>query len=88
MAKALKKVKEQHSDATFDDAKDYFVMLSLDKKSVQFHGKGKISGPQKKKRDKYMKLLLNVINRLTYANVCYVVVEKYRKTVKIRRPMF
>ena len=33
MAKALKKVKEQHSDATMDDAKDYFVMLSLDKKN-------------------------------------------------------
>jgi hypothetical protein len=36
MAKALKTVKELHSDATMDDAKDYFVMLSLDKKSVQF----------------------------------------------------
>ena len=36
MAKALKKVKEQHSDAIFDDAKEYYVMLSLDKKSVQF----------------------------------------------------
>ena len=36
MAKALKKVNEQHSDATFDDAKDYYVMLSLDKKIVQF----------------------------------------------------
>ena len=52
MAKALKKVKEQHSDATFDDAKDYFVMLSLDKKISQIHGKGKISGTVKKKRDK------------------------------------
>ena len=30
MVKALKKVNEQHSDATFDDAKDYSVMLSLD----------------------------------------------------------
>ena len=30
MAKALKKIKEQHSDATFDNAKDYYVMLSLD----------------------------------------------------------
>jgi hypothetical protein len=41
MAKALKKVKEQHSEATFDDAKDYFVMLSLDKKSVQFMEKAR-----------------------------------------------
>ena len=52
MAKALKKVKEQHSDATFDDAKDYFVMLSLDKKISPIHGKGKISGTLKKKREK------------------------------------
>ena len=52
MAKALKQVKEQHSDATMDDAKDYFVMSSLDKKISPIHGKGKISGPQKKKRDK------------------------------------
>ena len=52
MAKALKKVKEQHSDATFDDAKDYFVMLSLDKKISLIHGKGKISGTLKKKREK------------------------------------
>ena len=52
MAKALKKVKEQHSDATFDDAKDYFVMLSLDKKITPIHGKGKISGTLKKKREK------------------------------------
>jgi len=41
MAKALKKVKEQHSDATMDDAKDYFVMLSLDKKIVQFMEKAR-----------------------------------------------
>jgi hypothetical protein len=34
MAKALKKVKEQHLDATFDDAKDYYIMLSLDTKLV------------------------------------------------------
>ena len=52
MAKALKKDKEQHSNATFDDAKDYFVMLSLDKTISPIHGKGKISGTQKKKRDK------------------------------------
>ena len=52
MAKALKKVKEQHSDATFDDAKDYFVMFSLDKKISPIHGKGKISGTLKKKREK------------------------------------
>ncbi len=52
MAKALKKVKEQHSDATFDDAKDYFVMLSLDKKISPILGKGKITRTVKKKRDK------------------------------------
>ena len=52
MAKALKKVVEQHSSATFDDAKDYFVMLSLEKKNSPIHGKDKITGPQKKKRDK------------------------------------
>jgi hypothetical protein len=55
MAKALKKVKEKHSDATFDDAKDYYVMLSLNKKISPIHGKGKITGSQKKKRDKYVK---------------------------------
>ncbi len=52
MAKALKKVKGQHSDVAFDDAKDYYVMLSLDKKISPIHGKGKIFGLQKKKRDK------------------------------------
>jgi hypothetical protein len=52
MAKALKKVKEHHFDSTFDDAKDYYVMLSLDKKISPIHGKGKISRPQKKRRDK------------------------------------
>jgi len=30
MAKALKKFKEHHVDAAFDDAKNYYVMLSLD----------------------------------------------------------
>ena len=41
MAKALKIVKEQYSDAIFDDAKGYFVMLSLYKKSVQFMEKAR-----------------------------------------------
>ena len=52
MVKAFEKVKEQHSHATFDDAKDYHVMLSLDKKIGLIHGNGKITGPHKKKRDK------------------------------------
>jgi len=37
MAKALKRVKEQHSDATFDDAKEHYVMLSLDEKISPIH---------------------------------------------------
>ena len=52
MIKALNKVKEQHSDATMDDAKDYYIMISLDKKCSPIHGKGKIKGPNKKKKDK------------------------------------
>ncbi len=52
VAKALKKVKEHHSEATFDDAKEYDVMLYIDNNISPIHGKGKISGPQKKKRDK------------------------------------
>jgi hypothetical protein len=38
MVKALKKVKEKHSVATFDDAKDYYVMSSFNKKTAQFMG--------------------------------------------------
>jgi hypothetical protein len=41
MAKALKNVKEQHSDATFNDAKDCYAMLSLEKKLLQFMEKGR-----------------------------------------------
>jgi hypothetical protein len=41
MAKASKKVKEQHSGATFDDAKDYYVMLSMGKKLVQLMEKAR-----------------------------------------------
>ena len=67
MAKALKKVKEQHSYATCDDAKDYYVMLSLDKKSVQFMEKaGYLDHRRRNEASKYMKLLLNVIYILTH----------------------
>jgi hypothetical protein len=42
MDKAWNNVKLQHSDATLVDAKDYHIMLLLDKKLDPIHGKGKI----------------------------------------------
>jgi len=56
--KALRKVKEQQSDATIDDAKGYYIMTLLDKRFSSIHEKEKITGPQKKKRDKYVKYIL------------------------------
>jgi hypothetical protein len=41
MEKAWNKVKLQHSDATLDDATDYYIMLLLDKKLDQIHVKEK-----------------------------------------------
>ena len=51
MANALKKVRLQHLDATMDDAKDYYIMMSLDKKISPVHGEGKL-GASKKNKDK------------------------------------
>jgi hypothetical protein len=51
MANALKKVRLQHLDATMDDAKDYFIMMSLDKKISPVHGEGKL-GASKKSKEK------------------------------------
>jgi hypothetical protein len=45
MSKALKKVKEPQFDASMVDAKDYYIMLSLNKKYIPIHGKGKVKGP-------------------------------------------
>jgi hypothetical protein len=49
MAKAWDKVKLQHSDATLDDAKDYYIMLLFDKKLDPIHGQEKIKLAKNKK---------------------------------------
>jgi hypothetical protein len=45
MDKAWNRVKLQHSDATLDNAKDYYIMLLLEKKldPVHVHGNKKLT---------------------------------------------
>jgi hypothetical protein len=50
MTNALKKVRFQHSDATLDDAKNYYITLLLDKKLDPIHGHGQIKLTRNKKQ--------------------------------------
>jgi hypothetical protein len=67
MIKACNKIKLQPSDATLDDAKDYYTMLLLDKKLDPIHGQGKIT-LTRNRRTKLVKIIY--LNRLTnYPNL-------------------